>query len=98
MARDQLSAKQRIEVAKRQEEEAFRAAEEEAWRAHEANKCARCRSGKIWIQDGRAVVDCPTCYGTGRRDAVRPPPCKFCNGDGYNQGACVECKGTGREI
>ena len=59
------------------------------------SSCPYCRNGKVWQQDGRYVVDCPHCHGTGRKGAKPPKKCRVCQGSGNNQGACVECNGTG---
>lgn len=60
--------------------------------------CETCAGkGRTPMDGGRYLVKCLPCNGTGFKK-WKTKRCGSCQGQGYNQGACTECFGTGELI
>lgn len=60
--------------------------------------CEPCGgTGRKSEQGGRYLARCLPCNGTGKKK-WKTKRCPSCNGQGYNQGGCVECFGTGELV
>lgn len=60
--------------------------------------CDVCEGkGKVTEQGGRYLARCLACNGSGKKK-WKTKACQACDGQGYNQGGCVECFGTGELI
>lgn len=60
--------------------------------------CEICAGkGRVTADAGRYLVKCLPCNGTGKKK-WKTKRCEACQGQGFNQGSCTECMGTGELV